>query len=76
MLNSCRVDDVIVYPETKRHVRIKFEVEDSTTRHVGVAVPQTVAKLDVYTSKEDVGDDVVNSGRSTSDEHCECVSVK
>ena len=69
MLNSCGVDDVIVNPETKRHVRIEFEVKDSTTRHVGVTLTQTVAELYVNTTKENVGDDVVDSVRSASDEH-------
>ena len=76
MLNSCRVDDVIVNPETKRHVRIEFEVEDSTTRHVGVTIPQTVAELDVNTSEEDVGDDVIDCVRSASDEHVNVLSER
>jgi hypothetical protein len=69
LLNSISVDDVSVNPETKRHVRIELKVKDSTTANIAVTIPQTVGELDVNTPKEDVGNDVFNSGRSTSDEH-------
>ena len=68
-LNSCTVDDVIVHPETERHVRIALKVEDSTTRHVGVTIPVSVCKLDVNTPQQKIGNDVVDSVGRTSDEH-------
>ena len=55
------VNAVIINPETKRHVRIKFEVKDSTTRHVSVGVVATISKLDVNLTTQKVGGDVVNS---------------
>ena len=43
--NSLGVDAVLVNPEPKRHVGIQEEVDDSTTRYLGVLVSISVLEL-------------------------------
>ena len=55
------VNAVVINPEAEGHIRIKFEIEDSTTRHVSVSVVATISKLNVNLATKKVGGDIVNS---------------
>jgi hypothetical protein len=64
-VNTLRSDAVSVNPETQRHVRIAHQVNDSTTRDVGVLVSVTVAILNKHNAKNRRNGDVVDSVRRT-----------
>ena len=68
---TLRLDAVSVNPETKRHVRIAHQVDDSTTANVGVFVAVTVAILNKHNAKDRRNGDVVDSVRSaeSGEEH-------
>ena len=59
-LNLRAVNDVLVNPETQRHVGIELQVKHRTTRDIGIAVPVTRCEADVTTTKENIGNDVIN----------------
>ena len=55
------IDAIIIDPETERHVRIEFKVENSATRHVGVSVVTAIGELNINLTTKKVGSDVINS---------------
>jgi len=68
MSNSCTlgVDTVGVNPETKRHVRIGKQVNNSTTRNVAISVCIAVAEAYINSAINCVNSHVINSVRSAN----------
>ena len=60
------VHTVLVNPETKRHVRVSKEVDDSTTANVSILVAVTVVEHNVDNTSDRVGSHVVHSVRSAN----------
>jgi len=66
--NSVAVEQVLVDPEAGAHVVIHHQVDDGTTRHIGVVVSDTVVELDHHLTGDKVSMKPVGSSRRTSDE--------
>ena len=64
VLNTSRLDDVVVKPETERHVRLNHQVCDGTTANilVGITLNITIESLEVHRhiTFEKISADVVN----------------
>jgi hypothetical protein len=64
--STLRLSTVSVNPEAKRHVRIKQQVDDSTTGNVAKLVAVTVLELYKDNTREDVNLKLRDSIRRTS----------
>ena len=69
LLNTRVINDVLVNPKTKGNVVVQHKVEDCTTANVGITIPVTRCKADVTTTKENIGDDVINGVGGLSVNH-------
>ena len=71
--NTVTVEQILVDPETSAHVVIHHQVDDGTTRHIGVVVSDTVVELDHHLTGDKVSMKPVGSSGRTSDEFGEHV---
>lgn len=72
--NTVAVEQVLVDPESSAHVVVHHQVDDGTTRHVGVIVSDTVVELDHHLTGDEVSmEPVGSSGRASNEfgEHVE-----
>ena len=65
---AVRVDQVLVNPETSAHVVIHHQVDDGTTRHVGVFVDDTVVELNNSTAVDWINENSWRTAGRTGDE--------
>jgi len=71
-LSTLGVNQVLVNPEAKAHVRVEHEIDDGTTRDVGVLVSVAIGEFAEHNTVERINEQLLNSSRGAnwkSDEH-------
>ena len=71
-LSTLGVNQVLVNPEAKAHVRVEHEVDDGTTRDVGVLISKAIGEFAEHNTVDRINEQLLNSSRSAnwkSDEH-------
>ena len=71
-LGTLGVNQVLVNPEAKAHVRVEHEVDDCTTRDIAVLVCIAIGELAEHNAIERINEDLLDGSRGAvrqSDEH-------